>query len=204
MNDTRRADIVHLAVLRDPTIAGPERAGHLDEYLGNIVSATTAWPHRNAPAVSALRCRRRPNRKACHGYLSCSVVGERDAITWNCTACSDRGVISGWRGTPWDLTYGKGEDPRLSQVTIHALVSPEEFRALLRIPWYDDDVRRTILSAQALPGQAEIWGTSEELDDLLDVIAAESNHAHSNRWRRLLDAAFDRIDDALRQGGTGV
>ena len=186
-------------MLSDLTNAGPAGDSPLYLYLGNIASAATAWPHRAAPAISALRCRRRPRQKACRGYLSCSVVDQHDVVTWNCTACNDRGVISGWRGTRWDLTYRKGEDLRLSQLTVHALILPAEFRAFLRLPWYDDDVRRTILAAQALPGQVEIWGTSDELDALLDMVAAEANHAKSKRWRRLLNAAYARIDHALEE-----
>jgi hypothetical protein len=65
---------------------------------------------------------------------------------------------------------------RIFQATDEALdviLTHDEYAAFLRMPWFDDDVRRTILAAQANEDEVDLWGTQEELDDLLDTIAAE-------------------------------
>jgi hypothetical protein len=30
------------------------------------------------------------------------IAPDTNEIRWQCSACADHGVISGWRGSPWD------------------------------------------------------------------------------------------------------
>src|SRR6266545_5050082 len=78
------------------------RITHLPAYLGAIVAAASV-ASTNQVLETPLRCRRRPGRKPCTGYMRLRQdAGAR--IVWECSTCDDNGVISGWRGTPWDLS----------------------------------------------------------------------------------------------------
>jgi hypothetical protein len=81
--------------------SGP--ALRLADYFGSIIAMATATGSDVAP-VRAVTCRRRPGRKRCPGRIVAEVEVVRDAIEWYCTECGDCGLISGWRGTLWDLT----------------------------------------------------------------------------------------------------
>lgn len=93
------------------------------------------------------------------------------------------------------------EDPRDYDRTLDVHLTTEESAALSRIPWYDEDIRRTIMAALAEPGRVILWGTVGELDDLLDVVAGEANHESQRKWRKRLDSAFDKIEVALKGAG---
>jgi hypothetical protein len=67
-----------------------------------IIYATSELAGRTVE--SAPRCWRKPQRKPCEGILKVRVVGH-DEIRWFCPACSDEGVISGWTGLIWDMSF---------------------------------------------------------------------------------------------------
>ena len=64
-----------------------------------------------------------------------------------------------------------------------------------------DDIQRTIMAAYAEANHINLWGTEEELDDLLDAVAGEANHEPQRKWRKRLDSAFDKIEIALKGAG---
>ena len=157
MGNTWIVDVTDFGDPRDPTVDIPDRARFLGEFFGAIVAAATAWPFPDTARTTALRCRRRPDRKPCPGLLDVVLVEEKEHIAWTCTECDDNGLIHGWRGTHWDLT-SEDDDSRELDDTLDVILSHEEYAALLRIPWYDDDVRRTILSVQANREEVDLWG----------------------------------------------
>ena len=75
-------------------LGGPAQS--LARFFAEIVSATTEARR------SAVRCRRRPNRKPCPGVIQAVVEVRREEILWECPVCGDNGVLSGWAGTKWD------------------------------------------------------------------------------------------------------
>jgi hypothetical protein len=70
------------------------------EFLVNIVATMT---HDFDEPLGPIRCRRRPGRKPCPGLLDATFSTD-DAILWHCRHCGDRGVITHWQNTFWDLT----------------------------------------------------------------------------------------------------
>ena len=81
------------------------------EHEGRIVEAGSVWG-KPTPMDSALRCRRRPQRRACPGHLRVSL--SEGVVRWACTRCRDNGRISHWEGTPWDLSTHTASDDALA------------------------------------------------------------------------------------------
>ena len=78
-------------------------AERLVEYLGSIVEAVTSGKASNTISTE-IHCRRRPGHRKCIGNII-AVFNVRDfVVEWYCPICRDNGIISGWRGTKWDLS----------------------------------------------------------------------------------------------------
>jgi hypothetical protein len=79
------------------------QGGRMARFLGEIVSAASLL----APGefqVSAVGCRRRPKRRRCPGLIRLGRDQNTDEIHWACTTCTDRGVITNWQASRWDLS----------------------------------------------------------------------------------------------------
>ena len=83
----------------------PRPAERLMEYFGSIIEAVTGRNEKKAAKNTGVRCRRRPGHRRCEGrILATSSEANAEAIEWECPLCSDRGFITGWRGSIWDRT----------------------------------------------------------------------------------------------------
>lgn len=101
MGDLWIADISNLDLPDGPTRRG--RTSHKVRFLGEIVSAASLMSAGEFQ-VSSVRCRRRPNRQRCRGNIRLGRDAKSDEIHWICPVCGDRGVITNWRETRWDLS----------------------------------------------------------------------------------------------------
>ena len=79
----------------------PAPARRLADYFGSIVSSACSHPA-EIPILTGIKCRRRPGRKPCSGLIVALIDPETGEIHWECSVCHDHGVISGWKGSPWD------------------------------------------------------------------------------------------------------
>lgn len=79
----------------------PRPARRLAEYLAAIVAAATGAADNKGQAIHAIKCRRRPGRRACPGVIEYRLWPD-ERITWACPNCGDNGVISNWQSTAWD------------------------------------------------------------------------------------------------------
>ena len=85
---------------RGCVVARTSRDRRLAEFLTEVVAAATQ--DIEGP-FGVLRCRRRPGRKPCTGFVVTS-FSAADDIYWFCPRCFDYGVVANWQGTFWDLT----------------------------------------------------------------------------------------------------
>lgn len=166
------------------------------EHLSLIVRAATAgdsgssWP-------SALPCRRRPRRRACPGLLQLFRTDVPASIQWRCPACGDEGVISGWERTPYDLRAASSTGDQAAAVRA---VVPAEVAATLRtLALIDSAGERLIFRATASVDGIVLLGTEDDLEELIEYIAAEANHEDDRRRQRRLDDASDILQEALNQ-----
>lgn len=116
---------------------------------------------------------------------------EADApIGWRCDACGDDGVISNWADSYYDLRRR-----RLSAVgDVHTItVDTDIAAALLDLQLLDPDCERLVFAMVGARGGAALTVTADELDALIDALAAEANHEPNRRRRHRLDAAFDAL-----------
>ena len=96
-------------------------------YEGRIVEAGSAWGQSDT-LDTAIRCRRRPQNKACPGHIRVRV--DAGVILWGCTRCRDNGRISEWQGLRWDFSaHRAGADALRVAVTWSDLASLRKLMA---------------------------------------------------------------------------
>lgn len=91
-----------------PDLPGPALA--LALYLRQIVGWATLHQSTDLD-LSVLSCNRRIHRLQCRGELFIVLDKKSERIEYRCPVCHDMGVISGWKGTPWDLSEFAGDPP---------------------------------------------------------------------------------------------
>lgn len=165
----------------------PRPALLMAEFTRRIVRAGTA---RDAGVVheTALRCRRRPQHKACAGRL---VVrrGEVPAeIDWHCPVCSDAGLIHGWAGSPCDLSRDVGPTEGRA---VRAVVPDSAYQIALTEFILDPDSDRLLYSTRMVRDGVEIAGNEYDMENLMEFMAAAANHSSSWRRQRELDTVSD-------------
>jgi hypothetical protein len=118
----------------------PGPARRLAEHLSNIVRVATAGDVGTA-WESALPCRRRPAHRGCQGRMIVLLQEFGTPVRWQCSVCSDEGVISNWEDSPFDLRRR-----RLTVVgTVSEIVIPDEMAAALReLHLLDTDCARLV------------------------------------------------------------
>lgn len=149
----------------------------LNEYVGRIVEAVSAWDD-TLPIDSAIRCRRRPRSRPCPGHVrACSIEG---VIQWSCTRCRDNGRISNWRGTPWDIAT---DEPTVELVAVPvSLASYDELRDLeLGL------ARRPVARAFHRHDGAELLGTPAEFGALVGGVERAGSGALAGFLRTALE-----------------
>ena len=103
MGDTWITDITHFLDEEGEIISEPPQARKLAEYLTAII-IMASFPDPEYPQEYQVKCRRRPNRKPCLEGVVGFVDPETDDVVWMCPVCGDRGLISHWQGTRWDMS----------------------------------------------------------------------------------------------------
>jgi hypothetical protein len=182
-------DLHHLLDL-PPDTPGPAR--RLAEHLSHIVLAATAGDAGTA-WESALPCRRRPANRACPGRMIVLRTDPGEPIHWQCSVCGDAGVISNWEDSPFDL--------RRRHLTVaeaaNQIVIPNEIAAALRdLQLLDPDTERLIFAIRAHHHGAALTATDDDLETLVESVAAEANHETNRRRQQRLDAALDALNAA--------
>lgn len=103
MADTWTTDITDFLDDDGEMILEPQEARKLAEYFATII-LMVSYPDPEYPPEYLVKCRRKPNRKPCHEEIAGWIEPESDDIYWICPKCNDRGRISNWRGTMWDIS----------------------------------------------------------------------------------------------------
>jgi hypothetical protein len=177
----------------DLPVDTPGPARRLAEQLSSIVRAGTAGDVATA-WETALPCRRPGNRR-CTGRMVVRRETEPSTpIRWHCSACDDEGLISNWADSPFDL-----RPQRLTRADdVHEVVITADVAATLReLQLLDPDCERIVFRIRAHDKGAALTATDDDLEQLVESVAAEANHEPHRRRQRRLDTAFDALNDAV-------
>lgn len=183
-----------MGLLETPLLAGSAR--RVGGPMAFMVRAATAAPA-GSMWVSALRCRRRPDRCPCSGRVVLYRAETPAPIQWGCSLCASHGSIDGWVRSAFDLRGMHLAAAAAPGPTV--LVSDEVADVLRGLLLLDDNTERAVFAAQAAAGGALIAAAERELQDLLGFLAAEANQERSARRQRRLDEAFDALVDSRSQ-----
>jgi len=107
MADTWITDITHFLDETGEMITEPKEARKLAEYFASII-IMSSHPEPEYPPEYKVLCRRRPKRKPCLTEIAGWLDPETDDVVWICPKCRDKGIISNWRGTIWDMSDSVG------------------------------------------------------------------------------------------------
>src|SRR5690625_4779583 len=177
-----------LSGLRRLTLDSVVPPGHILD----IVRAATAGDA-GEPWRSALRCRRRPARRACPGRMMITRTTADAPIHWSCDSCGDAGTGVSWADSLYDLRRRRLQAAGDSRVIA---LSDKTAAALRELQLLDPYCERLVFSIRAGDSGALLVASPEELDDLINAVAAEANHEPGASRRRRLDAAFNVLDRA--------
>jgi len=168
-------------------------AVRLGRQLAAIVRAASARPA-GSGATSAIGCTRRPNHRPCDGFI---MVFRRSngEIAWSCDACGDEGVITGWEGSPTDVSGLDDNDAEGFEVTV--LMARELFEVVRGVLLLDGASELLIARAEGSAAGVILTGRTGAFDELGEYVTAEANAEVDRRRMRQLDEACTALDAAL-------
>lgn len=192
-----RTDIVDMRGWRELAEASADGSRARRSFLGRIVSSATAWiPGRYL--ATAIRCRRRPERKACGGAIELLRTDVPREIRWRCTECADRGVIHNWRNSEWDLERAMANSGHDPSEWVVATLERDEFELVAKV-----SVRSGLAAAAAAratklaSGRIQLYAVDEEFDALIDLVAAAAHREGATKLRQRLHTIYDKLITAL-------
>jgi hypothetical protein len=169
------------------------------EFIGGLVEAASVRPA-GPLAVVPLRCRRRPRRRPCQGFLRVQYTRLPSEIHWVCPACGDNGLILNWQKSDRDLSeLPEFEDDGEDSPRVEVLLDEADYEEVRRAGLLDLEAERTLLRATPAADGIRIEAGAAEVDHLLGFIAAAANHEERARRRRVLDRVWEQIADALSE-----
>jgi len=188
MPRTYVTDIQHL--LNDSGQPAPGPAGEMARYLGRIVEAGSSIPERKGH-LAPLRCANPSHRRRCGGQLGV-VVPSIGTIEWECIGCRERGVITNWTGTAFDLS--QIATPRPGDERVDLVAPLAELDAVLRRCELERPLRRLLLDASGVGD--EYLFVLADYGQLIELRNATSRAAEtvSGNDRRMLDRFAGRVD----------
>jgi len=139
--------------------------------------------------MTTMVCRHHDTRRQCDGQIC--IANKDGALDWICSSCDDGGIITGWKGTRWDLS----EVEIGSEDEEHGLYLPlDELRALRDLE-LAPSVRATFAGAIQV-GERDACTPLTEAE-LTSLVAAISGAEVRGRAQRRLDRSLGRAEQIL-------
>lgn len=188
MPRTYVTDIQHLLDDSGQPALGP--AGDMARYLARIVEAGSVIPVGKG-RLEPLRCTNPSHRRRCGGQLGV-VIPSTGTIEWECVGCRERGVITNWAGTAFDLSQVATPKPGDERVDLVAPLA--ELDAVLRRCELARPLRRLLVDASGIGD--EYLFVLADYGQLIELRDATSRAAEAVRGidGRMLDRFIGRVD----------
>jgi hypothetical protein len=193
---TSAAGLNNASVIESYTIAY-NRQCRESEFLGAIVSASTFAPP-GSDIDTALRCRKRPERKQCQGLIVVHLQENPVELRWWCPVCGDCGVINTWKGIPWKKTHIRSIHENKKNKYCKILLHQKDFQLLREISILQAAAKSIVQNAETTQDGILLEGNADDIDTLIRYIAFEANHEQKPHRQRLLNGLFDTIYLALK------
>lgn len=116
-------------------------------------------------------------------------------IAWSCDACGDEGVITGWAGSPTDLSGL--DDSYVDGDAVVLLVARELFEVIRGVLLLDAACELLVARAEGTAVGIVLSGRSGAFEELVEYVASEANAETVRRRVRLLDGACTALEAAL-------
>ena len=186
---------------RDVNHAGreiPNAALRMAELIDGIISAASCCPE-GVAIETGLRCRRRPGRRPCAGYLQVTRLDAANEVGWACSICSAHGTVVNWRGSFADLSLDGEFNPPPTQRPVLLHLTDDEYSLLRTVLLLDLETERMVMGAWHVAEGIRLAGSPEVIQDLIDCVASEGNNEPHWRRRRRLDQLYDRLVQLVDQ-----
>jgi len=184
------SDLRHFLDMPDDA---PSPAMRLGLQFAAIVRAASVRPV-GTGARSAVGCIRRPGRRPCEGFI---MVFRRTngEIAWSCDTCGDEGVITGWEGSPTDLSGV--DDSYADGAELMLLVARELYELIRGVLLLDDACELLVARAEGTAAGVVLKGSTTAFEELVEYVASEANAETNRRRMRFLDEACTALESAL-------
>ena len=173
----------------------PVAARRRAAFTKAVVEAATSLAVKT-PWRSAVTCIARIERKTCGGWIKVSFDAKREHAVWRCTACRDRGTITGFAGGEHDLSlyrprgkrgvWGFGEEEH--NVLVEAFEHIPEARAVIARAKPEDELDEFMLVSATVPELDFIYTLVEHLTD---ATGSRQRHALLDGLRASLSSSID-------------
>jgi hypothetical protein len=181
-------DLIDLLDPKGQPAAG--QPGKLARYFGLVVEAGSIMK-RGEGRYIPMRCSNPVRRKPCASQLIAARPDD-GVVEWECPACGERGSVSNWSGTSFDL--GAVRPVRMVEESRDVVVPLDELDAMRRLSSTPQQLRRLLVEAIGIGDNYLFFPASQDeliqLREYAQVIADESK----GEDRRLLDRFGARMD----------
>jgi hypothetical protein len=184
------SDLRHFLDLADDA---PSAAARLGAQLGAIVRAASVYPV-GGGATSAVGCTKRPGRRPCDGFV---MVFRRTSgeIACSCDVCGDEGVITGWQGSPFDVSGL--DDSYVDGGVIMVEMTRDLFDVVRGVLLLDAASELLVARAQGTSTGVLVSGCLGAFEELVECVASEANAETDRRRCRVLDEVCAVLEDVL-------
>lgn len=173
-------------------------AHRIAKYISEVVMAATASP-KGQQKHSSVRCRRSPQHRKCPGRLLVCERGDGD-IEYQCSCCSEHGVIRGWQGSLSDLSDLREENQRTA---FEILLAEREYDDLKRALAADIEGDLIIYGATYTADGIILRGDAVEIKMFVGCLTDNLKQAENPRHRRVLSQLLHRVQAVLGKWSPG-
>jgi hypothetical protein len=181
-------DITDLLDDRGRPVEG--RAGRIARYLGLVVEAGSVMEEGQGGYIP-MRCANPSRRRLCSSQLVAARPSQ-DTVEWECPGCGERGLITNWSGTGFDLQTAPGVKPANEYRDI--IVPLDELDAMRRLGDVSRALRRLLVEAVDVDERYLVFLAGEDELTLLRESARLAADRARGDDRRLLDRFAARMD----------